>query len=551
MELNDKNSIFQNEYKLLEKADKVQKSQEFEQNPIKKEFTELMVGYKKLLQQSVRIVSISDKQQNFLYKLQSDMKNILDSTQQGIFTVNEDLTVNRGCSAQCKRIFRQNIEGCNLIELLMPYNDKEKIGLVSSILNKDFFSGDQLNKKVMLLLLPEEFNIGQSIYSVRYNPLSFDFKDEVENAFMIVLTDITEKKAIQKKMEGEKAIFKSVTRIISDIKSFSVCVRDYKSFYTSRLPEILNSAQMETYDLLNEIFREVHTLKGNFSIFELPWIVDFLNDVEKSMVLMRNHSTKVSILEVKRMISSYDFDNILNESLNRLRSIIGSKWILDREFSIIDTQALKDIETQALEKSKELAEIIRKLRHTPITELLSIYPDYVQRMAERMGKTVSPFKVEIGEDISVDAEKYDAFIRCLVHVFRNMVDHGIETHEERAALGKDLDGRIRCTVDKDNDYISISISDDGRGIDLEAVKQAAAAIGNLIGQQDYETNDEDELNLIFIDGVSTKADTGGISGRGVGLSAVKEQTELIGGNVKVISKSGQGTEFIFKVPCGL
>lgn len=551
MELNDKNSIFQGEYRLLEKADKVQKSQGFDENPIKKEFTELMVGYKKLLQQSVRIVSISDKQQNFLYKLQSDLKNILDSTQQGIFTVNEDLTVNRGCSAECERIFRQNIEGCSLIELLIPYNDKEKIELVSSILNKDFFSEDPLNKKVLLLLLPEEFNIGQSIYSVRYNPLSFDFKDEVENAFMIVLTDITEKKAIQKKMEDEKAIFKSVTRIISDIKSFSVCVRDYKSFYTSRLSEILNSVQMDTYDMLNEIFREVHTLKGNFSIFELPWIVDFLNDVEKSMVVMREHCAKVSISEVKRMISSFDFENILNESLNSLRSIIGSKWILDREFSIIDTQALKDVESQALVKAAELAEVIRKLRYTPITELLSIYPDYVQRMSERMGKSVSPFKIEISEDISVDAEKYDAFVRCLVHVFRNMVDHGIETHEERAALGKDLDGRIRCCIEKDNDYISISISDDGRGVDLEAVKQSAAATGKLLRQQEYETNEEDELNLIFVDGVSTKADAGGISGRGVGLSAVKEQTELIGGNVKVISKPGHGTEFVFKVPYGL
>ncbi len=552
MELNDKNSIFQNEYRLLEKADKVLKSEGFDENPIKKEFAELMSGYKKLLQQSVRIVSISDKQQNFLYKLQSDLKNILDSTQQGIFTVNELLTVNRGCSAECERIFGQNIEGCNLAELLMPYNDKERIDLLSSILNKDFFSGDPLNKKVMLMLLPEELNIGQSIYSVRYNPLTFDFKVEVENAFMIVLTDITEKKTIQKKMEDEKAIFKSVTRIISDVKSFSVCIRDYKSFYSRRLPEIMDSAQASnTYDSLNEIFREVHTLKGNFSIFELPWIVDFLNDVEQSMVVMRDHYTKVSITDIKRMISGYDFESILNDSLNRLRDIIGSKWLLDREFTIIDTEVLKAVEAQASQVSAELAEEIKKLRHTSIKELLSIYPDYVQRMSERLGKTVAPFRIEFNEDIYLDAEKYDAFIRSLVHVFRNMVDHGIETHEERASSEKDLDGRISCSIQKDNDYIQIVIKDDGRGVDLEAVKQAAAARGKLIGRQVSEVTDEDVLNLIFIDGVSTKVDTGGMSGRGVGLSAVKQQTELIGGNVRVISKPGQGTEFIFKVPYGL
>ncbi|MDP4094006.1 MAG: Hpt domain-containing protein, partial [Bacillota bacterium] len=391
MEFNDSNSIFQNEYKILENASNVLRDEDFKENPIRKQYEELLTGYKKLLQQSVRIVNISDKQQNFLYKLQSDLKNILDNTEQGIFTVNLDLIVNRGCSAECKRIFGQNIEGGNLISLIKPYNDSEKIKLIESILNKDFFDGDGLNRQVMLMLLPNELKVGERVYGVSYKPVNFDFKEQVENAFMIVMTDITEKKSIKSKMEEEQIIFKCITRIISDIKTFSMCIREYRNFYSVKLPEIINNSRKNVFDILNELFRTVHTLKGNFAIFEITWLVEFLDDVEQKMFLMRENHENLTIQDIKNALNSYDFDFALTNALNRLKAIIGNKWILDQEFAVIDIQELKAAEKKAAEFSRELEETLKKMRYSSLCEMLSIYPEYVQRLAGRLEKSIVPF----------------------------------------------------------------------------------------------------------------------------------------------------------------
>ncbi|MDP4095044.1 MAG: ATP-binding protein, partial [Bacillota bacterium] len=202
----------------------------------------------------------------------------------------------------------------------------------------------------------------------------------------------------------------------------------------------------------------------------------------------------------------------------------------------------------AAEFSRELEETLKKMRYSSLCEMLSIYPEYVQRLAGRLEKSIVPFNIECSQDIRVDAEKNEEFIRSLVHVFRNAVDHGIESYEERAAQNKEMDGRICCSVQKVNHGFKILISDDGRGIDAEAVKQAALKNQLITRQEAENTSLEDSVMLIFKDGVTTAAGNKGLSGRGEGLASVKMQTELLGGTVEVNSKPGRGTVFVFNIP---
>ena len=129
-----------------------------------------------------------------------------------------------------------------------------------------------------------------------------------------------------------------------------------------------------------------------------------------------------------------------------------------------------------------------------------------------------------------------------MHVFRNAVDHGIEAPEERLNSGKPADGVIRCDVRAGDDFVEIAISDDGRGIDRRALDAKLATDGGVIeASQSLE-------DLVFREGLSSREESTDVSGRGVGLAAVKHELDRLGGTVTGTSEIGAGACFRFRLP---
>ena len=122
-----------------------------------------------------------------------------------------------------------------------------------------------------------------------------------------------------------------------------------------------------------------------------------------------------------------------------------------------------------------------------------------------------------------------------------MIDHGIEKPEERSMIGKNNIGKIKCSISKHGNRIQIYVSDDGAGIDFKKIAEKAVAEGWL---EESQIDDKQELiNLIFKERFSSKSEADEISGRGVGLAAVKKVIESYFGNISVLSEIKKGTEF--------
>ena len=132
METNE-NNVFQNEYKVLNKAEQLLGNNKGTDNVLLDNYKELCTEYRKLLQQSASLVRISDKQQDRLYKLQSDLKNLLNSMCQGILTVSDELIVNKGYSQQCNYIFEKKIDGYKFTDLISSSNDENATLIIESI----------------------------------------------------------------------------------------------------------------------------------------------------------------------------------------------------------------------------------------------------------------------------------------------------------------------------------------------------------------------------------------------------------------------------------
>jgi two-component system, chemotaxis family, sensor kinase CheA len=156
-----------------------------------------------------------------------------------------------------------------------------------------------------------------------------------------------------------------------------------------------------------------------------------------------------------------------------------------------------------------------------------------------------------GGDTELDRAFVDLLYEPMLHLLRNAIDHGIETREERSAAGKPETGRIALRAYHEGNRVVIEVSDDGRGIDPEVIKARAIEAGEITEQASEEMAEEDALDLIFLEGLSTAKEITQLSGRGVGAAAVKSVIEQLRGNVTVSSRVGVGTCFTLRMPLTL
>jgi two-component system chemotaxis sensor kinase CheA len=257
-------------------------------------------------------------------------------------------------------------------------------------------------------------------------------------------------------------------------------------------------------------------------------------------------------MEFAEWLAAVDCFSWLDADMQVLRDMLGDRFTDESETVTVNKEKLVQLQLMIAElfpsaEGTRIIEELRRLSCKPMRDLLSIYPHYVQRLADKLGKSVYPLSVEGGEFV-VDHERYLPLVRSLSHVFSNMVDHGIETPETRASFGKTRFGTISCRIDATDGNIAIAIANDGSVIDTADIRRIALDKGLATAAEFDAASREEQLLFIFHDSFSTRRRVSPISGRGFGLSAVKHAVEALHGEVSVASDTVQGTVFRFTVP---
>jgi two-component system chemotaxis sensor kinase CheA len=244
---------------------------------------------------------------------------------------------------------------------------------------------------------------------------------------------------------------------------------------------------------------------------------------------------------------------VRTETLDRFLSTVG-------EVILHSSQVRTSAHAEGRPRSRELASTLDRmdrvvgelqrraleLRTTPLLRILEPLPRVAREVAERVGKKV---EVELhGAELELDRSILDRLADPLVHLLRNAVDHGLESPEARRLAGKPEVGRIAIEARRERDMIQIAVRDDGGGIDLDAVRRRAVEAGLLPHHVAEDLPPDQVAALIFHAGLSTASAVSEISGRGVGMDAVRATTESLGGTVEVVSTRGLGTSLILSVP---
>ena len=352
---------------------------------------------------------------------------------------------------------------------------------------------------------------------------------------------------------------------------------------------------------LDQIFRFVHTVKGNSGFFDLPRIEALSHAAEDVLADVRSGRRLAGAALVSAVLAVIDRIGLLVEALETgadvtgddepliaalhgkagpdaaqaaapdahrtVRSIRLSVELLDSIMTGVSDAVLArnelarrmrefdcDVAVEsAFERvSASIAEIrdaIMRTRMQRIDILFAPLTRIVRDLSAELGKQVA-IHVD-GGDVELDREMIEMIRDPLVHIVRNAVDHGIEPPAEREQAGKRAAGSLRVSARQAGNQILIEVQDDGRGVDGDALARNAVAAGLVARDAAEAMSPQQRMALIFEPGLSTAEQVTAVSGRGVGMDVVRSNIERIGGVVEVDSKKGQGLRLVVRVPLTL
>jgi len=246
------------------------------------------------------------------------------------------------------------------------------------------------------------------------------------------------------------------------------------------------------------------------------------------------------------------------ERMDRLMALVGELVVAKSRLPYIAreaqagqspdalAQSIKDAHGQIDAIVGELQDAVLRLRVLPLSRVFEPLPRLVRDTARRLGKSVE--LTLSGEETEADKDILDVLGEPLLHLVRNSLDHGVEPPDLRRAAGKPETAAIRVQAFQDRDGVVVEVSDDGAGIDAGAVRRKAVERGQIAADQAAALTDAEALRLVFLPGLSTAEDVTDLSGRGVGMDAVRNAVEQAGGRVEIASTRGAGTSIRLVLP---
>tara|TARA_Y100001954_G_scaffold216322_1_gene247423 strand:+ start:811 stop:2829 length:2019 start_codon:yes stop_codon:yes gene_type:complete len=454
------------------------------------------------------------------------LKGLIDNLGQGFFVIDKKGIIQEDATQITKDFFNIDPVGKSLSEVLRL--DGEKKDVFEKWI-RNIFRGI-LSFKDLRVLGPQSFESNGRYIDLDYKPIYVEGSKRKIDKVICVATDKTQEVELERKIELDKQKAEFITTCLQNPVEFVDLMDD-----TLELLEVYPTIKdMDE----GELFRKFHTLKARYGRFGAKELTYYINKVE----------TGISKGELDKLDSKVNkFDRKLKEFFKKNRLIIeaANKFMVNNGQAVQVSEMMEKIKKSETLDDLEL-DLYKNYLLSDIKEKFERYKPLIDELAEKQSKVIdTEFS---GDEIKVDTNKYSNLINTSIHLFRNMVDHGIETEDERIEKTKPQRGQIKVDFKNNGDTFIIQMTDDGGGIDPEKIKDKVLEKG-LKSEEDLQNlKDSDLVDMIFLPGFSTKEKVTDVSGRGVGMDAVREEVERLGGTISVSSKIDEGTKFTIELP---
>lgn len=370
-----------------------------------------------------------------------------------------------------------------------------------------------LPRALCLAQLPQRVELDGRTLALRYVPLDGE-EDGPVDAVLVMLEDVTAQVAQERAESTQRELMALVQRILQDKHGFVEFAHEAEELIT----------QIIEADALSPLLaRRLHTLKGNAGIYGLDSVAETCHALEQEIA---DEGTLPSVEARAALRQRWDALRAATDAL------IGEQETAE---IVVGAREHRDVVRALLTGAERavIADVVAKWSLEPGRRRLARLAAQAERLALRLGKDVVVHVEDQG--VRCDGEALRGVWSAAIHAVRNALDHGVEPAADRLAQGKPATARLTVRLDEDNDQVSFSISDDGRGVDWARVAAKAAARGLP------HATPADLRDALFADGLSTADAVTDVSGRGVGMSAIRAEVEALGGVIEVDSVRGQGT----------
>jgi ABC-type sugar transport system substrate-binding protein/HPt (histidine-containing phosphotransfer) domain-containing protein len=463
----------------------------------------------------------------------SKLRVVLDHVGQALFTVDLDGRISQERSAAFDQWFPGARGGTCLWTMLEPISPDAAAW--ASIAWEQLREG-WLPQDLAIDQLPRKLHHQGRHYEIGYRPINRG--GELEQ-LLVVISDVTEAVGLAQSEADQReqlAVFQHLMNGRDEFfEFFDECQRLVRAALSEDEDDRDGAAsgpgKAAAESARATQVRALHTLKGICAIRGFGSVVSVCHALEKKLL---QPGDRLDAADRAKL------DEVWTALVGRVRKLTGSISSERIELARADLQAIHAA-VEAGRGQTELLRLLQRLDHEPVAQRLARLAEDARALSRRLGKGDVEVTIEC-DDLRFDRRRWVPFWAAFVHMLRNAVDHGIESSEERAAAGKPPAGRLALRARQTTGELVIEISDDGRGVDWEGVRDKAEALG-------LRTETEaDLLQALLNGGVSTKLAPTEISGRGAGVSACAHACEALGGQMSLESVPGKGSIFRFRFP---
>jgi ligand-binding sensor domain-containing protein/HPt (histidine-containing phosphotransfer) domain-containing protein len=495
------------------------------------------------------------QEQKHLHELvasQKKVEDIMKSIDEAIFTINKDMSINKEHSKTAEKIFgitefeKQDI--ASLFKLDEENRASFPLWLDLAFKKKWTVAGWEKHVKLNPVKEVTLERDGAIYLSVHYQPI---YENDLFSRVMVIVNDITHQKMVEQylsKTNAEKELqMERVFGIVSNDFENILSILDLSNNVITLFESINFEAISEHMSRLKDLGRDLHTLKGSGGSMGFDTLSKHCDELETALQGFMA-GKKVVGPEMREQIA-HKFNDLKGEmkGIVELRSKLysgkESKLSIDKTDYADYLDELKKGGFKSVDESIYRFRMLNSLRFSEFcTEFVKMVHDY----AKRFGKNIEPLKIETPE-ARIERRLCKALKGPVTHIIRNAVDHGIEDDATREKLGKGT-GCISMALRENNETIELDIIDNGPGLDPELIAACAVKKGVITQEQTKTMTDIQKQDLIFQYGFSTKEEATTISGRGIGMDAIKTDLAKFGGAVQFVSRVGQGTQMTLSIP---
>jgi HAMP domain-containing protein len=482
----------------------------------------------------------------------NDINAMLQNMRQGIFTIVSGGVIHSEFSAYLKEIFEtQDIAGRNAASFIFDDSSVQSDALdtmtttLAAIVGEEAMSFE-FNSHLLCTEYQKQMPDGRTkILALDWNAVLDS--DAIIVKLMVTVRDITEFKVLQVEAESQKTELEIIGQLLSVPKDkLEEFFRTSFEFFDEN-KAIIESTHECNRDVIATLFRNMHTVKGNARTYGFNHATDRLHEAESAYNLLRSHKSyewnPQALLE-QLDTARQSIDLYQRTYMTKLVGFIaagaggGSGGVYPAIVEKISAVFDKLNATSDLSAYREAFGIVRStmlgVRYDRLAEILQGILSALHSMAAQLNK-LEPEVVIFDGGVLIKREFSPVLRNVFMHLFRNSMDHGIEPEAERLSAGKLARGRIELQAELvarvDEEGLYLRFFDDGRGLALERIREKAIAEGRLSAQEAVE--DEALAEMIFLSGVTTAQTLTEVSGRGVGMDAVRKFLNKHFGDIRV------------------